>query len=182
VRVGPGAGGQGDCQDDPVRLSSSHRPRRAAAAWLAVPLLAAAVSGCGETDPGTPAACLNGPAAYRQALAEAPGPVRLEGGVAISECLPRNQGAGPQEVVGRSLLATAAGLAERRADGDHAEAAALKAGYLVGAVRRGAEDSEGIHATLANRVSTSASNGLDGESARVRESYDRGLTAGLEDG
>lgn len=155
---------------------------------LAVPLIVLGATGCGETDPATPAACLGGPAGFRQALADAPDPVRLDGDVAISDCLPRNQGAGPQESVGRSLLVVASGLAGQRTGGGeaeaavNAEAASLEAGYLVGAVRRGAEDSEGIHATMVDRISSSAENGLDREPAAVRQAYERGLAAGLDDG
>ncbi len=155
---------------------------------LAMPLVVLGATGCGETDPATPAACLGGPAGFRQALADAPDPVRLEGDLAISDCLPRNQGAGLQESVGRSLLLVASGLAGQRTGGGEAESsanaetAALQAGYLVGAVRRGAEDSEGIHATMVDRVSSSAENGLDREPAAVRQAYDRGLAAGLDDG
>lgn len=149
---------------------------------LAVPLVGFAVSACGETDPETPSACLGGQAAFRQALADAPDPVRLEGDVAISDCLPRNQGAGPQESVGRNLLLVASGLAEQGAGSGGADEAALRAGYLVGAVKVGAEDSEGIHATLLDRVSSAASNHLDRAPAAVREAYEGGLAAGLEDG
>lgn len=145
-------------------------------------LIAFAFSSCGEPDPDTPAACLGGPAEIRQALAGAPGQVRLGGGVAISDCLPRNQAAGPQQSVGRSLVLVAGKLAAAANGPGESEAAALQAGYLVGALKRGAEDSEGIHATLVERVSSAATNRLKRSTGEVRAAYGRGLAAGLEGG
>lgn len=149
---------------------------------MALPLFILGATSCGDTDPATPAACLGGPSGFREALVDAPGPVRLEGEVAISDCLPRNQGVGPQESVGRSLLLVAGGLARQRDRGDGAETAALRDGYLVGAVRRAAGDSEGIHSALVDRITSAAGSGLGREPAQVRRAYERGLAAGLENG
>ena len=165
-----------------MRLRGFDSIRAKAVLAIAMPLVILGAISCGDTDPATPAACLGGPPGFRAALADAPGPVRLDGEVAISDCLPRNQGAGPQESVGRSLLLVASGFARQRDRGDRAEAAALRDGYLVGAVRRAAEDSEGIHSALVDRITSAAESGLGREPAQVRQAYERGRAAGLEDG
>lgn len=109
------------------------------------------VVGCGNSDDSTPVACLEGPEAYERALSAAPDEVLLEGETLISECLARNQSSGDLTRVGEALIETATKLnAEARAEpGDDA---AVQLGYLLGAVERGAEESEGIHADLVRRL------------------------------
>jgi hypothetical protein len=60
--------------------------------------------------------------------------------------------------------------------------AAIDAGFLVGAIEKGAEDSEGIHATLVERVRAAATNGLSRASEQVRAHYEAGLEAGRDVG
>jgi hypothetical protein len=124
-----------------------------AAFALLVPL--AFVAGCGGADDSTPVACLEGAPAYEQALKAAPGEVLLEDETPISECLTRNQSGGDLSRVGEAMIETATRLnAEARQDpgGD----AALRLGYLLGAVERGTEESEGIHSDLVRRLTVAA--------------------------
>ena len=111
--------------------------------------------GCGSADDSTPVACLEGPDAYERALAAAPDEVLLEGETLISECLARNQSSGDLTRIGEALIETSTALnAEARAEpgGD----ANLQLGYLLGAVERGAEESEGIHSDLVRRLVVAA--------------------------
>jgi len=126
-------------------------------AALAAMLIAslALLAGCGSADESTPVACLEGAGAYEQALKAAPDEVLLGDETLISECLTRNQTGGDIARVGEALIETATQLnAEARAEprGD----ANLQLGYLLGAVERGAEESEGIHADLVRRLVVSA--------------------------
>jgi hypothetical protein len=130
------------------------RPVRVFAATALLTLLALA-AGCGSTDDSTPVACLEGAEAYERALAVAPDEVLLEGETLISECLTRNQSGGDISRVGEAMIETATALnAEARAEpgGD----AAVQLGYLLGAVDRGAEESEGIHSDLIRRLVVAA--------------------------
>jgi len=112
-------------------------------------------AGCGDQDDSTPVACLEGAAAYEQALRAAPGEVRLEGETPISDCLAPNQTAGDLARVGEAMIETATALnAEARAEpGGEAN---LQLGYLLGAAQRGSEESEGIHSDLVRRLTVAA--------------------------
>ncbi len=113
------------------------------------------VAGCGSADESTPVACLEGAGAYQRALKAAPDEVLLGDETLISECLPRNQSGGDLSRVGEAMIATATALnAEARAE--PGGAANLQLGYLLGAVERGAEESEGIHADLVRRLVVAA--------------------------
>jgi len=115
----------------------------------------ALIVGCGNSDDSTPVACLEGAEAYERALSAAPDEALLEGETLISECLARNQSSGDLTRVGEALIETATKLnAEARAEpGGEAN---LQLGYLLGAVERGAEESEGIHADLVRRLVVAA--------------------------
>jgi hypothetical protein len=117
--------------------------------------LAVQITGCGDQDDSTPVACLEGPGTYERALAAAPAEVLLAGETPISECLARNQAGGDLTRVGEAMVEAATALnAEAREEpgGD----ASLQLGYLLGAVERGAEESEGIHADLVRRLTVAA--------------------------
>ncbi len=150
----------------------------------ALPLLALALlAGCGSADDSTPAACLEGTGAYERALAAAPGEVLLEGETPISECLPRNQTGGDLSRVGEAMLETATALnAEARKD--PAAAAALRLGYLLGAVQRGGGESEGIHSELIRRLAVAAryAPGKQPLAQRFLSAYREGFDAGRAGG
>jgi len=143
----------------------------------------AVLAGCGSADEKTPAACLDGPAAYSRALRSAPAGVQLADGTRISECLTQNQSAGDLTRVGAAMVAVATSLnAQARAGGG--TAAARRLGYLVGATRLGAEDTDGIHANLVQRLKAAAefSPGGGGLPADVAAAYRAGIAQGAERG
>ena len=81
------------------------------------------------------------------------------------------------QTVGTVLTRTADALAGTMARSD---GAALQLGYLIGAVRKGARHTNGIHQELVRRVEQAI--GLDGPPARRRAAFDRGLAAGERSG
>jgi hypothetical protein len=118
-------------------------------------LVAALAAGCGKQDDATPLACLEGSGAYVAALAGAPGEVKLDGEVPISDCLAENQQGGDLATVGTALVEAATKLnAEARVE--PGGTANLRLGYLIGAAQRGADSSEGIHADLLRRLAVAA--------------------------
>jgi hypothetical protein len=145
--------------------------------------LVVVAGGCGDKDDSTPVACLEGAAAYEQALSDAPGEVLLGGETPVSECLTRNQSSGDLTRVGEALIETATALnAEGRADpgGD----ANLRLGYLLGAAQRGAEESEGIHSDLVRRLIVAAryAPGKEPLSQEFIATYREGFGAGRTEG
>jgi hypothetical protein len=136
---------------------------------LAAILLVLGMAGCARDDGEAelPSACRSEAAVFGDALAAAPSAVRVDG-VAISECLVKEASQGDVQLVGQTLLAAAQGLGE--------EERAVALGYLVGALRRGAERSGGIHLELVRRVEQEAL-GLRGA-----RGFDRGLRAGRTSG
>jgi hypothetical protein len=122
---------------------------------LALLVLTAALAGCGSTDDGTPVACLEGENSYLAALEDAPGEVKLSGEAPIGDCLAENQTGGDLATVGAAMIAAATELnaeARKSPGGD----ANLQLGYLLGAARRGAEETGGIHAELIRRLAAAA--------------------------
>jgi hypothetical protein len=147
---------------------------------MSLPLFAAA---CSEDDAVTPTACLEGPAKLETALVTAPEPVLVDGTVPISDCLVENQPDGDLVNFGSDAVTVATRLGtEAGGSGAAAIAAAIRAGYLVGAMEKGAEETDGIHAALVDRVRSAATFRIDrsGEGARVH--YDAGLEAGRDTG
>jgi hypothetical protein len=145
---------------------------------IRVGILALLVAGCSaERDP-VPPACVSDPAAILEALAGAPGPVRLDDGTRISTCIGR--ASSPEELQTLGLLFT------RVADDLTASVkqdveAATALGYLAGAVDRGAASSHaGVAAQLAARIERAAGRigGGPGAEAAMR----RGLQAGQRSG
>lgn len=146
--------------------------------------LALALSaGCGSSDDSTPVACLEGAAAYERALKAAPDEVLLEDETLISECLTRNQSGGDLSRVGEAMIETATALnAEARED--PGSSAALQLGYLLGAVKRGTEESEGIHTDLLRRLVVAArfAPGKQPLPAAFQREYRTGYAAGQSNG
>lgn len=160
------------------------RPK--ASIGIAVACAAALLAGCGGgrgDDAETPAACLEGSTAYVKALAAAPGKVALAGETPIGECLTENQGGGDLATVGEALVSAATELnAEARED--PGGQATLELGYLVGAVKRGADGTEGIHTDLIRRLVVAArfAPGDDPLSPAFMATYEEGFDAGRAGG
>jgi hypothetical protein len=129
--------------------------------------------------PAPDAACTASPRAIERALARAPRPVTLEGGALLSDCVSRSRNDAQLQETGRVLTQAADALALRAQDGDLTAATGL--GYLVGAARRGAARTEGVHAELQRRLENAAVFLADG-GARVAAALDRGLRAGRSTG
>ena len=149
-------------------------PRTAALVLLA----AAVLAGCGRNTNGSlPAACRfpDGPQAVQKALASAPGQVSLDG-TPLSKCLVREAEPADVQSVGAVYVDTASALASRVRSAPHGPAA-TQLGYLVGAVRRGAAKTAGIHYELERRVEAEL-NGIDTHSPE----FVRGERAGESSG
>ena len=135
------------------------------------------LAGCGrEEDAQLPAACRLGAPAVEQALEAAPGEVRLDGGTRLSDCLIRTSEQGDVLLVGEVYLGVAAKLADDAA-ADPESQAALRLGYLMGAIRRGATETQGIHDELLRRIEQET-----GRVDRASAAYRRGERAGRESG
>lgn len=172
--------------------------RRPLALTLVLPVIALLGAGCGKQEPvSTPTACLGGTQSWLDSLKKVNGEqsgaadieVRIGDETLISDCIPPDQPAGQQETVGRTAVETATYLSRAARRAGHADGEgvlafqpAREAGYLVGALERGAERSQGIHATLVERVRAAATNGLERMSDSERNEYDRGHEAGLKSG
>jgi hypothetical protein len=144
-----------------------------------------ALAGCGSEDPPeTPAACLAPAPAYLEALAAAPGDVRLEGETPISSCVVADQPTGTLQTVGQSVIATATELnADARRSGNRQTIVEL--GYLVGAVQEGAAATGGIHRDLVLRLDAAARfTGAGGEpfGAGFERAFGEGYAAGQATG
>ena len=139
------------------------------------------LGGCGKSsEVVTPTACLDGISGYQQALGGAPANVELPGGVKISDCLVRNQGDGDLVDVGDTMRILATDLSRGMKEGPAEDPSqAIRAGYLVGAIKKAAEGTDGIHATLVQRVEAAATNNLD---KAQKAEYNRGLEAGSKEG
>lgn len=127
-------------------------------------LVAVALAACGRGGAGSlPSACRfpDGTRTVRAALASAPGEVRVEG-TPLSHCLAREAAASDVQAVGSAYVSVASDLADAARAAPHGRAA-TQLGYLVGAVKRGASKTAGIHYELERRVEEEA-NGIAGRS------------------
>lgn len=155
----------------------------AAQARIVLACLALSLAGCGNQGGSTPVACLEGPAAYKRALAAAPGGVLLDGGTPISDCVASNQSGGDLARVGEAMVETATNL-NAQARQEEGGQAGIELGYMLGAAQRGAEDSEGIHSDLIRRLTAAAryAPGDEPLAPRFLAAYRRGFDAGRVDG
>ncbi len=156
---------------------------RARLAIALLTCLAAVAAGCGRGDSSTPVACLEGADVFLKALEAAPGEVLLAGATPISECFAENQRAGDLATVGEATVEAATRLnAEARAErgGD----ANLQLGYLIGAAKRGAAETEGIHSDLIRRLLVAArfAPGTEPLPTEFLATYGEGFDAGREGG
>ena len=144
-------------------------------ALLAV-MLALATAGCGSPQAAAlPPACVDEPpASIATALGGAPSPVALPDGTRLSACVhlaARKEG--DLQAMGVALTRVADALREQAMSDP---SAALRLGYLVGAVRRGAARTPGIAAQLARRIEQLAA--IDGAGQRSRDALQRGIRLG----
>jgi len=141
------------------------------------------VAACGETETDTPVGCFVPADSFASSLRQAPGEVLLDAEVPISGCLVPGQKEADLVEFGQTAIKVATRTsADISAPGPDGIKAAIDAGYLVGAIEKGAEDSEGIHTTLVDRITAAASNGLAGASESTRAHYEAGREAGRDVG
>jgi hypothetical protein len=140
-------------------------------------LTTALIAGCGKDERPLPAACTAGPKPVARALEQAPRPVRLVGGPSLSTCVERARSDADIQTVGSVFTRAADGLAGDMRTSDDA---ALRLGYLIAAVRKGARHTSGIHEELVRRVEQAV--GLDGAPPARRAAYAQGLAAGERSG
>jgi hypothetical protein len=135
--------------------------------------LAAVVAGCGSEPAPLPPACSDGPEQVLAALGDAPGAVALTDGTLLSDCVARASDDAELQMVGFALTPVADRLVERGT-----ERAALQLGFLVGAVRRGAERTNGVHAELVRRMESR----VRYEDPALLRAAERGAAAGEDHG
>jgi len=136
---------------------------------------ALALGACGSDARAPSAACTDGPAPLRRALAQAPGRVTLAGDP-ISACFTKGSDADDLQRVGSAWISVAAELADEARRDPEGEAA-LRLGYLVGAAHRGAGNSPGLHMDLVRRLDQEALP-LAGRSRALRTGLREGRRVG----
>jgi hypothetical protein len=154
--------------------------RTAALAAVSLASAALAAAACSTSEPKMPSTCTTtGADGYVRALAGAPDAVLLPGDVPISTCLERVRTDSELQNLGAVVHQAAESLAEAARAGD--AGAALRLGYLAGAVGSGAERSSGVASELARRIETAGAGLLDGDAA-VANALREGTTAGRQNG
>lgn len=141
-----------------------------------------AVTACGSDEAETPEACLAGPDVYLASLQGAPGEVRLDGETPISECVVKDQSGAELATVGEAIVGAAIKLNIEALDDPDGQAA-VRLGYLVGAIQEGSSDTGGIHADLVRRLDAAARFSPEGQlPAEFERVFGRGYAAGQESG
>jgi hypothetical protein len=138
-------------------------------------LAAASLAACGASADPLDEACMSGAGAIEHALTRAPDPVTLPSGTRLSQCVSDARNDADLQTAGAVLTRAADHLSAQARAGD--ADAALRLGYLVGAARRGAKHTAGIHAELQRHIERSAA-GLDGAGARIAVALADGQRAG----
>ena len=154
------------------RMASAKRGKALVALAIALSLGSCSPS---EEDARVPVDCKEGPRAVRAALADAPAHVEL-GSTPLSGCFTRGASSADLQQVGASYLSAATTLAEE-ARRDPESPAALRLGFLIGATRRGAAQTQGIHEELIRRIEQELI-GVDTGSAAYRRGYRAGRSRG----
>jgi len=139
----------------------------------AAAVAALTAAGCGQDNRPLPTACISSAQAIVTALDRAPARVALSDGTPLSTCIERARSPADVQNVGALYTQVADGLATRVLASDRA---AVQLGYLVGASRRGARHTSGIHDELVRRLEQAV--GVGGAPAARRAAYRRGLVAG----
>jgi hypothetical protein len=146
---------------------------------ILVAMLLLAVAGCSSQEEPVPAACTEDPQAIVTALRAAPRAVALADGTRLSRCVSNARSEADLQGLGVVLMRAADTLRLQAADDP---AAALRLGYLAGAVRTGAGSAtSGIALQLARRVDQLAVL-PDGAGAAATAALARGRRAGERDG
>ena len=138
-------------------------------------LAAASLAACGAAGDPLDEACVSGPGAIERALTRAPAAVTLPSGTRLSQCVSNARSDADLQTAGAVLTRAADHLAARARTGD--ADAALRLGYLVGAARRGAKRTAGIHAELQRHIERSAA-ALEESGASLADALARGRRAG----
>jgi len=143
---------------------------------IALAALGVTVGACGAGDPPPlDAVCTSSPDVIEHALDRAPAPVTLgDGHAPVGVRLARAQRRGAPD---RRRGPDPCGRRPRRRAQHGDPQAAVGLGYLVGAARRGAKRTAGIHAELQRRVESSARVLADG-GPDVARALQRGVRAG----
>ncbi|MDP9345398.1 MAG: hypothetical protein M3P44_06705 [Actinomycetota bacterium] len=144
----------------------------------ALPLVAVlALSACGAQEAPIDGACLESSRAIERALARAPAPVTLGTGTPLSKCISQARSDADLQSAGTIFTRAADELADLAKAGD--APSALQLGYLIGAARRGAARTAGIHAELQRRLERT---GAYVKGPGVAAALARGLRAGERTG
>jgi hypothetical protein len=144
-------------------------------AWVLALLAAVSLAACGAAHDPLDEACLSGPDVIERALTRAPRPVTLPSGTPLSHCVSNARSDADLQSAGMVLTRAADDLSARARTGD--TDAALRLGYLVGAARRGAKRTAGIHAELQRHIERAAAV-LEDAGGRVASAVARGQRAG----
>jgi hypothetical protein len=145
------------------------------AASVAVLLGALLLAGCSDEEDPVPVSCRQGPDSVRSALRDAPGRVTL-GGIPLSDCIDDTSGGGALQEVGEAYLSVASRLADEAAR-DPDGVAAMRLGYLMGAVERSKTGAQGVGSELGRRLRMEAARVDSGAPA-----FRRGERAGRRHG
>jgi hypothetical protein len=140
-----------------------------------VAVMGVLATGCGTSDQPLPTACARGESPLASALHAAPDRVALDQGARLSDCVSRADGATELQEFATGATLLADHLAVRAGQDD---TAAVELGYLIGAVRRGARHTSGVHAELVRRLERAA----QPVPASRRAALNRGLAAGERSG
>jgi hypothetical protein len=138
-------------------------------------LAAVSLAACGASTPTLDEACMGSAGAIEHALVRAPRPVTLPSGTRLSQCVSNARSDADLQTAGAVLTRAADHLSAQAHAGDRE--AALRLGYLVGAARRGAKRTAGIHAELQRHIERAAAV-LDDAGATVARALARGQSAG----
>jgi len=142
-------------------------------------LAALALAGCAAGERQTmPASCFGEAEVYARALEAAPQPVRLPDGSPISTCVELASRPADLQNLGAVTTRTADRLAQQAEDDPRA---ALVLGYLIGAVQRGADRTNGTQLELAFRIGR-AGGRLGSPPPEIAGALERGIAAGERTG
>jgi hypothetical protein len=143
-------------------------------------LLCLGLAACGAQERSLSGACTIDARTIERALTAAPRAVRLADGTPLSDCVRNATTDAELQTAGLILTTAAEDLARRAARGD--VVAALRLGYLTGAVRRGAARTAGVGAELQRRVERSGAYVAEDGGAEAGAALQKGLSAGRATG